>query len=251
MPWTRSLARLPIPLWTRRPAPPKMARTSRIIIIRPRLLTARRSPQTKKMIRERIKYVVRGLDPLCAGSTFPGGALTTAQAHRTAAKHHPRRIAIFGGSFDPIHNGHLSAARAADRRFNFDEIHFIPASRPPHKLKQHLAPFPHRFAMVSLACTEHPHFVPSLAEAGEDFSGTQLHYSVDTVRYFRHVYHSDRLSFIIGADAFLDIPMWRSEEHTSELQSRLHLVCRLLLEKKKNTFTIGYVTFTTTAAFLY
>ncbi len=66
--------------------------------------------------------------------------------------------------------------------------------------------------MVSLACTEHPHFVPSLAEAGEDFSGTQLHYSVDTVRYFRHVYHGDRLFFIIGADAFLDIPMWKEYE---------------------------------------
>jgi nicotinate-nucleotide adenylyltransferase len=140
--------------------------------------------------------------------------LTTAQAHRTAAKHHPRRIALFGGSFDPIHNGHLAVARAADRRFNFDEIHFVPASRPPHKLKQHLAPFPHRFAMVSLACAEHPHFVPSLAEAGEDFSGAQLHYSVDTVRYFRHAYHShgDRIFFMIGADAFLDIPMWKEYE---------------------------------------
>jgi nicotinate-nucleotide adenylyltransferase len=158
--------------------------------------------------------VVRDLERIQAGSTFLGASLTTAQAHRTAAKHHPRRVAIFGGSFDPIHNGHLSVARAADRRFNFDELHFIPASRPPHKLKQHLAPFPHRFAMVSLACTEHPHFVPSLAEAGEDFSGTQLHYSVDTVRYFRHVYHGhgDRLFFIIGADAFLDIPMWKEYE---------------------------------------
>ena len=140
--------------------------------------------------------------------------MTTAQAHRIAAKHHPRNIALFGGSFDPIHSGHLGLARAADRRFNFDEMHFIPASRPPHKLKQHLAPFPHRFAMVSLACTEHPHFVPSLAEAGEDFSGTQLHYSVDTVRYFRHVYHGqgDRIFFMIGADAFLDIPMWKEYE---------------------------------------
>ncbi|HXL21251.1 MAG TPA: nicotinate-nucleotide adenylyltransferase [Candidatus Dormibacteraeota bacterium] len=140
--------------------------------------------------------------------------MTTAQAHRTAAKHHPRRIALFGGSFDPVHNGHLAVARAADRRFNFDEIHFVPASRPPHKLKQHLAPFPHRFAMVSLACAEHPHFVPSLAEAGEDFSGAQLHYSVDTVRYFRHAYHGhgDRIFFMIGADAFLDIPMWKEYE---------------------------------------
>jgi nicotinate-nucleotide adenylyltransferase len=140
--------------------------------------------------------------------------LTTAQAHRTAAKHHPRRIALFGGSFDPIHTGHLAVARAADRRFNFDEIHFIAASRPPHKLKQHLAPFPHRFAMVSLACVDHPHFIPSLSEAGEDFSGTQLHYSVDTVRYFRHTCHGagDRIFFIIGADAFLDIPMWKEYE---------------------------------------
>lgn len=140
--------------------------------------------------------------------------MTTAQAHRTAAKHQPRRIALFGGSFDPIHNGHVAVARAADRRFNFDEMNFIAASRPPHKLKQHLAPFPHRFAMVSLACSEHPHFVPSLAEAGEDFSGTQLHYSVDTVRYFRHVNNAqgDRVYFIIGADAFLDIPMWKEYE---------------------------------------
>ena len=140
--------------------------------------------------------------------------MTTAQLQRTAAKHQPRRIALFGGSFDPIHNGHVAVARAADRRFNFDEIHFIPASRPPHKLKQHLAPFPHRFAMVALACIDHPHFVPSVAEAGEDFSGTQLQYSVDTVRYFRHNFHGhgDRIYFIIGADAFLDIPMWKEYE---------------------------------------
>lgn len=140
--------------------------------------------------------------------------MTTAQAHRTAAKQQARRIALFGGSFDPIHTGHLAVARAADRRFNFDEMHFIPASCPPHKLKQHLAPFPHRFAMVALACTEHPHFVPSLAEAGQDFSGTQLHYSVDTVRYFRHAYRGqgNRIFFIAGADAFLDIPMWKEYE---------------------------------------
>jgi len=68
--------------------------------------------------------------------------------------------------------------------------------------------------MVALACSEHPHFVPSLAEAGEDFSGTQLHYSIDTVRYFRHTYNcpGDRVFFIVGADAFLDIPMWKEYE---------------------------------------
>ncbi len=150
--------------------------------------------------------------------------MTTAQPHRTAPSrsgHHPRRVALFGGSFDPIHNGHLIVARAADRRFNFDEIHFITASRPPHKTKQHLAPFPHRFAMVALACAEHLHFVPSLAEAGDDFTclpdrqgGQQLFYSVDTVRHFKHVYHlhGDRIFFLLGADAFLDIPTWKEYE---------------------------------------
>src|SRR5260370_56004 len=233
MPWTRFLARLLIPVWTRRPVPPKAARASRIIIVRPRVLTAPQWLRTKKKIRERMTYVVRGLDSRLAGCTFPGGALTTARPPRPAAKHHHRRIAIFGGSFDPIHNGHLSVARAADRRFNFDGLHFIPASRPPHKLKQHLAPFPHRFAMVSLASTEHPHFVPSLAEAGEDFSGTQLHYSVDTVRYFRHVYHGhgDRLFFIIGADAFLDIPMWK------EYETLLGL-CDFIIAKAKQRFVL-------------
>lgn len=140
--------------------------------------------------------------------------MTTIQAHQTAARHHPRRVAIFGGSFDPVHNAHLAVARAADRRFNFDEVHFVPASRPPHKQKQHLAPFPHRFAMISLACANHLHFVPSLAEAGDDFSGQQLYYSVDTVRHFKRHYHAhgDRIFFIVGADAFLDIPMWREYE---------------------------------------
>lgn len=139
--------------------------------------------------------------------------MTSSQAQRTGARH-PRRVAIFGGAFDPIHNGHLAIARAADRRFNFDEIHFVPASRPPHKRKEHLAAFAHRFAMVALACADHPHFIPSLAEAGDDFSGQQLHYSVDTVRHFRQIYPlpNDRLFFIIGADAFLDLPTWREYE---------------------------------------
>src|ERR1700747_2931986 len=180
----------------------------KLIVLRKGRRNGRRNTPPKTAIHEKIG----NRDSL-------GGALTTAQAHRTAAKHHPRRVALFGGSFDPIHNGHLAVARAADRRFNFDEIHFIPASRPPHKLKQHLAPFPHRFAMVALACTEHPHFVPSVAEAGDDFSGAQLHYSVDTVRYFRHTYHGhgDRIYFIIGADAFLDIPMWKEYESLLDL----------------------------------
>jgi nicotinate-nucleotide adenylyltransferase len=138
--------------------------------------------------------------------------LKTAQSHRTARP--ARRIALFGGSFDPIHTGHLAVARAAERRFHLDEVHFIPSGKPPHKPRHHLAPFAHRFAMVTLACTEHPHFVPSLAEAGADLSGRETLYSIDTVKQFREKYRrkSDHLYFIMGADSFLEIPTWKDYE---------------------------------------
>ncbi len=132
----------------------------------------------------------------------------------TAAAARPRRIALYGGSFDPIHAGHLAVARAAQRRFHLDEIHFIVAGRPPHKLKRSAAPFPHRFAMTALACSGHARFIPSLAEAGKDFSGHRVHYSLDTVRRFRRglAHSSDRLFFILGVDSFLELPTWRSFE---------------------------------------
>ncbi len=120
-----------------------------------------------------------------------------AHGHRS-----PRKIALFGGSFDPIHAGHLAVARAAQRHFDLDEIYFIPSGRPPHKHQHDLAPFPHRLAMVALACAEHPNFVPSLTEAGPDLSGRQVFYSIDTVRHFRRLFrrHGDHLYFILGAD---------------------------------------------------
>ncbi len=138
--------------------------------------------------------------------------MTSAHSHRASA--HPRNIGLYGGSFDPIHIGHLAVARTAQRRFHLDEVHFVVAGRPPHKRKQDAAPFPHRFAMVALACADHAHFFPSLAEAGNDFSGQQVHYSIDTVRHFRHRLHhaDDRIFFILGVDSFLEIPTWRSYE---------------------------------------
>jgi nicotinate-nucleotide adenylyltransferase len=131
----------------------------------------------------------------------------------------PRSIALFGGSFDPVHAGHLAVARAAQRRFRLDEIHFVPSGRPPHKSKRKLAPFPHRYAMVVLACAENPRFIASLAEAGEDYSGQQVFYSIDTVRHFRqHLCRSDdRLFFLVGVDAFLEVRTWKS--HKALLES--------------------------------
>ena len=135
-----------------------------------------------------------------------------AQLHTVPSR--PRSIAILGGSFDPVHIGHLAAATAAQRRFHLDEVHFVPTGQPPRKSKDDIVSFPHRYAMVALACAEHVHFVASLAEAGDDFTGRQVFYSVDTVRHFRlrQCHPHDRLYFILGADAFLEIPTWRSYE---------------------------------------
>lgn len=138
--------------------------------------------------------------------------MSAAQLHRVPSR--PRSLALFGGSFDPVHVGHIAVARAVQRRFHLDEIHFIPSGRPPHKPKHDLALFPARYAMVALACAEHPSFIASLAEAGDDASGLHTFYSIDTVRRFRREMHHphDRLYFILGVDAFLQIPTWKNYE---------------------------------------
>jgi nicotinate-nucleotide adenylyltransferase len=125
-----------------------------------------------------------------------------------------QRIALFGGTFDPVHAGHIAVARAALRRFRLDRIYFIPCGRPPHKRARQLAPFPHRYAMVALACADQKRFVPSLAEAGKDFAGREVFYSVDTVRRFRKqaLRRGDRLYFVMGADSMLQIRTWRTPE---------------------------------------
>ena len=143
--------------------------------------------------------------------------MSVAQAHgHSASRGHAseRRIAIFGGTFDPIHIGHLAVARAAERRFHLDEIHFIPTGRPPHKHRRGMASYADRYAMVALACADHLHFLPSLAESGPGHSGQEVFYSVDTVRHFKQKFHGPdtHLYFLMGADSFLHIPAWKDYE---------------------------------------
>jgi nicotinate-nucleotide adenylyltransferase len=117
-------------------------------------------------------------------------------------------IALFGGTFDPIHSGHLEAARAALQAFRLKKVLFIPTGNPPHKYRDRLSPFPQRFAMVALACAEDQRFIPSLLE--EPTPDGAPRYSVDTVRAAkRRLRPGDRLFFIIGVDAFLDLPHWK------------------------------------------
>src|SRR5580693_6274843 len=89
-----------------------------------------------------------------------------------------RSVALFGGTFDPIHAGHIAVAQAAQRRFHLDAIYFIPSSRPPHKTKLSLTPFVHRYAMVALACADQETFVPSIAEAEMDGATPRVYYTI-------------------------------------------------------------------------
>jgi nicotinate-nucleotide adenylyltransferase len=125
-------------------------------------------------------------------------------------------IALFGGTFDPIHRGHIEVARAAARRFNLKEVRFVPASAPPHKQGQPYSDYAHRYAMVALATADERGFVPSLLEAPEE--GRDASYSVETVRrVLATLGKSDRLFFIIGIDAFLEIATWREPDELLRL----------------------------------
>ncbi|MGH9451133.1 MAG: nicotinate-nucleotide adenylyltransferase [Terriglobia bacterium] len=115
-------------------------------------------------------------------------------------------IALFGGTFDPIHSGHMRAARAATRKLGLDRVLFVPSGHPPHKRRNDVTPFAHRFAMVSLACAGEPRFIPSLLETPHG----KPQFSVDTIRRVKDAMgKTDHLFFLVGLDAFLDIPQWK------------------------------------------
>jgi nicotinate-nucleotide adenylyltransferase len=149
-------------------------------------------------------------------------------------------IALFGGTFDPVHKGHLALAHAAQQRFDLKQIHFVPANVPPLRSSQPLAPYEDRYAMLALATLGEKAFFPSRLEAphmgavdnpGEvvemprlrkgakpahahmHHAGPGVNYSIDTVRRFKHTLgKSDRLFFLIGIDAFLKIAEWKEPE---------------------------------------
>jgi len=124
----------------------------------------------------------------------------------------PQRIALFGGSFDPVHLGHIAVARAAADRFNLAEVHFVPAYLQPLKAGQRVTSFYHRYAMLALALQGEPGFVPSLLEAPEPTAfPPRPSYTIDTVARMREQLRAGtRVFFLIGMDAFAFIAKWRA-----------------------------------------
>jgi nicotinate-nucleotide adenylyltransferase len=113
------------------------------------------------------------------------------------------RLAIFGGTFDPVHNAHIAVAREAVRRCSLDQVLFIPAARPPHKWGTQTS-YEHRYCMVELACAADPAFQPSRLEEGNESS-----YSIRTIEQVSAGLASqDALFFLMGADAFAEIETW-------------------------------------------
>lgn len=123
------------------------------------------------------------------------------------------KIALFGGTFDPIHMAHLRAAQEAADQFGLDRVLFVTAANPPHKPAGSTTPFEHRHRMVEIACGFDPRFEASRLE---DRPGRS--YSIDTIKsLLQQLAPEDELYFLIGADAFAEIGSWRRADEVLKL----------------------------------
>ena len=118
------------------------------------------------------------------------------------------RLGIFGGTFNPVHLGHLVLAESFRERLALDRVLLVPAGTPPHKAAPGIAPALHRYAMAALAVTGHPSFAVSDVEVRR--AGPS--YSVDTLETLAGEWPGTRLFFLMGSDTFLDLPTWRTPE---------------------------------------
>jgi nicotinate-nucleotide adenylyltransferase len=119
------------------------------------------------------------------------------------------RLGVMGGTFNPIHYGHLAAANEVCEAFALDTVIFVPAAVPPHKELAEIIDPQHRLMMATLATISHPRFVVSSVEI--DRPGAS--YTVDTVAQLKQLYREPRaLYFIVGIDAFVDITAWRQPD---------------------------------------
>lgn len=122
------------------------------------------------------------------------------------------RVGIFGGTFDPIHIGHLIMADQAREGAELDEVWFVPAQVPPHKLQGPVALPEQRIAMVEKAIDDHPHFRVS----GLEMERKGPSYTVDTVTTLTTTYPKDQFFLIMGGDMVMNLPQWHRVEEIME-----------------------------------
>ncbi len=115
------------------------------------------------------------------------------------------KVGLFGGTFNPIHCGHLRSAEEVCAAFTLDRIYFVPSASPPHKRTTDIAPAHHRYNMVERAVAANPAFFASRIEL--DRAGPS--FSIDTIRTFRTRGTWTSLAFLIGMDAFREIETWK------------------------------------------
>lgn len=140
-------------------------------------------------------------------SALPSTTLGTLSLSKGSTQHSkPVRVGLLGGTFNPIHLGHLEIARQTREALDLDRILFVPTGDPPHKSDKNLAPAKDRYEMVRLAIDSDPHLGLSDVEVRRPGKS----YSIDTVRLLQQEYGPQaQLWFVIGLDAFLDIGSWR------------------------------------------
>lgn len=143
-----------------------------------------------------------------------------------------KKVGIMGGTFNPIHIGHLIMAENAYEQFHLDEVIFMPSKNPPHKQNMTIVSDEHRMNMVNLAIQDNAHFLLSTIELERE----GLTYTVDTLRQLKKDNPETKYYFIIGADSFYQIETWKEPEELFSLAhilaaSRYHLSEKEMLEQ--------------------
>ena len=133
------------------------------------------------------------------------------------------RLGIFGGTFDPVHLGHLLLAESCREALRLDQVWFLPAAVPPHKQQRELTPARHRVEMLELALGVHPGFAICPHEV--DRGG--VNYTVDTLAHLKAEDPSRELFFLMGADSLRDLPNWKNPQTICQLATPV-VVCRAL-----------------------
>ena len=129
-----------------------------------------------------------------------------------------KRIALYGGTFDPVHAGHVEVARRVSLLFEIEKVLFLPAQMAPHKIGRPVTEPIHRYAMLALATQDDP----QLAISTYELDASDRRYTVETVEHFQRVLgDSTELFFIMGADSWSEITTWREWERLLSMTNHI------------------------------